>query len=97
MTMGFLRLFSSRNSTTAAATPTASVARERLQILLAHERGLLGQPDLLVRLRELTGATEQAKEAAGRDAVVRAGGVRAGTFEVDGGQHADKSARCATR
>jgi cell division topological specificity factor len=52
MTMGFLRLFSSRNSTTAAATPTASVARERLQILLAHERGLLGQPDLLVRLRE---------------------------------------------
>ena len=52
MTMGFLRLLSSRNSTTAAATPTASVARERLQILLAHERGLLGQPDLLVRLRE---------------------------------------------
>ena len=46
MTMGFLRLFSSRNS------PTATVARERLQILLAHERGLVGQPDLLVRLRE---------------------------------------------
>ncbi|WP_024505942.1 cell division topological specificity factor MinE [Bradyrhizobium sp. ARR65] len=46
MSMGFLRLFSSRNSSTAA------VARERLQILLAHERGLVGQPDLLVRLRE---------------------------------------------
>lgn len=46
MTMGFLRLFSGRNS------PTATVARERLQILLAHERGLVGQPDLLVRLRE---------------------------------------------
>ena len=31
---------------------SAPVARERLQILLAHERGLLGQPDLLVTLRE---------------------------------------------
>jgi cell division topological specificity factor len=31
---------------------TASVARERLQILLAHERGARGQPDLLMRLRE---------------------------------------------
>ena len=28
------------------------MARERLQILLAHERGLRGQPDLLVTLRE---------------------------------------------
>lgn len=54
MTMGFLRLFSSRNSTTAtaSASPSASVARERLQILLAHERSVVGQPDLLVRLRE---------------------------------------------
>jgi cell division topological specificity factor len=53
MSMNLLRLFSSRN----AAAPvnraaTAPVARERLQILLAHERGLLGQPDLLVTLRE---------------------------------------------
>ena len=31
---------------------SAPVARERLQILLAHERGLLGQPDLLATLRE---------------------------------------------
>jgi cell division topological specificity factor len=31
---------------------TAPVARERLQILLAHERGLLGQSDLLATLRE---------------------------------------------
>ena len=30
---------------------SASVARERLQILLAHERGLRGQPDLLELLR----------------------------------------------
>jgi cell division topological specificity factor len=31
---------------------TASVARERLQILLTHERGEGGQPDLLPVLRE---------------------------------------------
>jgi cell division topological specificity factor len=31
---------------------TAPVARERLQILLAHERGFRGQPDLLAILRE---------------------------------------------
>jgi cell division topological specificity factor len=44
--MNFPRLFGGR---TAAAT--APVARERLQILLAHERGLRGQPDLLELLR----------------------------------------------
>jgi cell division topological specificity factor len=47
--MNLLRLFGGRN---AAAPATAPVARERLQILLAHERGLLGQPDLLITLRE---------------------------------------------
>jgi cell division topological specificity factor len=31
---------------------TAPVARERLQILLAHERGTRSQPDLLALLRE---------------------------------------------
>jgi cell division topological specificity factor len=31
---------------------TAPVARERLQILLAHERAVLGQPDLVTVLRE---------------------------------------------
>jgi cell division topological specificity factor len=31
---------------------TAPIARERLQILLAHERGARGQPDLLMHLRE---------------------------------------------
>jgi len=45
MSMRLLRLFGSRQA-------TAPVARERLQILLAHERGLLGQSDLLVTLRE---------------------------------------------
>ena len=45
MSLNLLRLFGSRNA-------SAPVARERLQILLAHERGLLGQPDLLGTLRE---------------------------------------------
>ena len=45
MSMNLLRLFRSRNA-------SAPVARERLQILLSHERGLLGQSDLLVTLRE---------------------------------------------
>jgi len=45
-----LRLFGGGR---AASAPVASapVARERLQILLAHERGLRGQPDLLELLR----------------------------------------------
>jgi len=45
MSMNFLRLFSGRNA-------SAPVARERLQILLAHERGQLGQADLVTTLRE---------------------------------------------
>jgi cell division topological specificity factor len=45
MSMDFLRLLGRR-------TGSAPVARERLQILLAHERGLRGQPDLLAILRE---------------------------------------------
>jgi cell division topological specificity factor len=42
--MSIFRLFSGRGS--------APVARERLQILLAHERGVRGHSDLLVILRE---------------------------------------------
>jgi len=42
--MNLLRLIGGR-------TASAPVARERLQILLAHERGLGGQPDLLEVLR----------------------------------------------
>jgi cell division topological specificity factor len=42
--MNLLRLVGRR-------TASAPVARERLQILLAHERGLRGQPDLLELLR----------------------------------------------
>jgi cell division topological specificity factor len=43
--MSLLSFFQKRNS--------APVARERLQILLAHERGIVGgQPDLVSALRE---------------------------------------------
>ena len=47
--MSMLRLFSSRR---VAAPASAPIARERLQLLLAHERGMRGQPDLLILLRE---------------------------------------------
>lgn len=42
--MNLLRLIGGR-------TASAPVARERLQILLAHERGMRGQPELLGLLR----------------------------------------------
>jgi len=42
--MNLMRLITGR-------TASAPVARERLQILLAHERGLRGQPELLGLLR----------------------------------------------
>ena len=42
--MNLLRLIRGRNA-------SAPVARERLQILLAHERGLGGQSDLMETLR----------------------------------------------
>jgi cell division topological specificity factor len=50
--MSILRLFSSRSAAAPVPNPTAPIARERLQILLAHERGTRGQPDLLMQLRE---------------------------------------------
>jgi cell division topological specificity factor len=47
--MSIFRLFSSSRPEPA----TAPIARERLQILLAHERGMRGgRPDLLLLLRE---------------------------------------------
>ena len=42
--MSLLSLFSRRG--------TASVAKDRLQILLSHERTTLGRPDLVAVLRE---------------------------------------------
>jgi cell division topological specificity factor len=49
MSMKFLRLLGSRGPVT--GTGTAPVARERLQILLAHERSSRGHPELLSLLR----------------------------------------------
>jgi len=46
MSFNLLRLMRRQGSS------SAPVARERLQILLAHERGSRGQPDLLMLLRE---------------------------------------------
>lgn len=43
--MNILRLFKGQQA-------SAPIARERLQILLAHDRGLRGQPDLVMKLRE---------------------------------------------
>ncbi len=45
MTLNLMRLLGRRSG-------SALVARERLQILLAHERRTLGQPDLVGILRE---------------------------------------------
>ncbi len=45
--MSLLSLFSRRSATT-----SAPVARDRLQILLAHERSAVGRNDLLSMLRE---------------------------------------------
>jgi cell division topological specificity factor len=49
--MSLLRLFSSRPAPDPAPA-SAPIARERLQILLAHERSMRGKPDLLMQLRE---------------------------------------------
>jgi cell division topological specificity factor len=50
--MSMFRLFGGR-PVPAPAPASAPIARERLQILLAHERGMRGEkPDLLMLLRE---------------------------------------------
>ena len=49
MSASLLRFFRGR---TVSASASAPIARERLQILLAHERSLRGEPDLLVLLRD---------------------------------------------
>ena len=50
MSASLLRFFRGRAS--APASASAPIARERLQILLAHERSMRGEPDLLVLLRD---------------------------------------------
>ena len=82
--MSILRFFSSR------ATPpplaTAPIARDRLQILLAHERaGTRGQPDLLMQLREEILAVVSRHVALDPDKVIvrMERGKNVSTLEVD--------------
>ena len=80
--MSMFRLFASRP----AAPASAGIARERLQILLAHERGARGlQPDLLMRLREEILAAVSRHVALDPDKVVvrMERGENVSTLEVD--------------
>lgn len=76
--MNLLRLINGRNA-------TAPVARERLQILLAHERGLRGQPDLLELLRaEILAVVSRHIAIDSEKVVVRMDrGKHVSTLEVD--------------
>jgi cell division topological specificity factor len=76
--MSVLRLFGGRQA-------TAPIARERLQILLAHERSLRGQPDLLMLLREEILAVVSRHVALDPDKVVvrMERGKHVSTLEVD--------------
>ena len=81
--MSFLRLFSSRPAPAPASAP---IARERLQILLAHERGTRGgQPDLLMQLREEILAVVSRHVALDPDKVIvrMERGKNVSTLEVD--------------
>jgi len=84
MSVKFLRLFGGGRE--APASAPATVARERLQILLAHERGLLGQqPDLLSKLREEILAAVSRHVALDPDKVIvrMDRGKNVSTLEVD--------------
>jgi cell division topological specificity factor len=64
---------------------TAPVARERLQILLAHERATRGQPDLLSVLREEILAAIAKHVTVDQDSVVirMDRGAMVSTLEID--------------
>ncbi len=78
--MNLPRLFGGRT-----APASAPVARERLQILLAHERGLRGQPDLLELLRaEILAAVSRHVTIDPEKVIVRMErGHQVSTLEVD--------------
>jgi cell division topological specificity factor len=81
--MSMFRLFASRPRPIPA---TAPVARERLQILLAHERGLRNEkPDLLMLLREEILAAVSRHVALDPDKVIvrMERGKNVSTLEVD--------------
>jgi len=80
--MSMFRLFASRPP----APATAPIARERLQILLAHERGMRGEkPDLLMLLREEILAAVSRHVALDPDKVIvrMERGKNVSTLEVD--------------
>lgn len=80
--MSIFRLFASRPP----APATAPIARERLQILLAHERGMRGeQPELLMLLREEILAAVSRHVALDPDKVIvrMERGKNVSTLEVD--------------
>jgi cell division topological specificity factor len=80
--MSMFRLFASRPP----APASAPIARERLQILLAHERGMCGkQPDLLLLLREAILAAVSRHVALDADKVMvrMERGKDVSTLEVD--------------
>lgn len=80
--MSMFRLFASRPP----APATAPIARERLQILLAHERGMRGEkPDLLMLLREEILAAVSHHVALDPDKVIvrMERGKNVSTLEVD--------------
>ena len=79
--MSIFRLFSSNRPEPA----TAPIARERLQILLAHERGMRGQPDLLMQLREEILAAVSRHVALDPDKIIfrMERGKHVSTLEVD--------------
>jgi cell division topological specificity factor len=64
---------------------SAPIARERLQILLAHERGLRGQPELLELLRsEILSVVARHVVIDSKKIVVRMeSGEQASTLEID--------------
>ena len=78
MSRTLLRLFRGRDA-------SAPIARERLQILLAHERGLRGLPDLLGLLREeILGVISRHVELDPEKVMVRMErGKNVSTLEVD--------------
>jgi cell division topological specificity factor len=80
--MSIFRLFASRP----VAPATAPIARERLQILLSHERGAQGEkPDLLMQLREEILAVVSRHVALDPDKVIvrMERGKHVSTLEVD--------------
>src|SRR4029078_3404297 len=81
--MSIFRLFAGRSAPPPATPP---MARERLQILLAHERGLRVQkPDLLMLLREEILAAVSRHVALDPDKVIvrMERGKNVSTLEVD--------------